>query len=362
MAETNARLGSNTKYVSRISAKDSRQKRWHLQNVAGSMLIDWRVSWCGQRMTGSQVKVMHNSETNQAFYSGVQTCGSVWVCPVCASRISETRRQELQDAVSRKGFTKILVTFTLQHERNDSLAQLVEDLNDSTRRLKQGRFWQDFTREVRIVAYVTASEYTYGNQAGWHPHKHMLIFLDKPENEIDIECIQAHLTARYQALLASHGRYASDCYGVDVTIGDEGAAGYVSKWGMVEEVTKAVTKTGKKGGLSPFQLLEMAGEGDQHAAALFIEYAKVTKGKRQLSWCHGGRQVLGLGEEKTDEEIAQEEPKEPATLLVTLNKRQWYRINQLEARLDILEVADSGNPLQVIEYLESIGVLELDTS
>jgi hypothetical protein len=350
-------LGTNTTIVS-TSSQDARRRKWQLQDISGRLLPGWRVEWCGKRMVGKQVRLMHSQEHQKAFYKGVSTCGSVWTCPVCASRISEGRRVELQKAVDRKGFTKVLVTFTLQHERSDSLAQLVAALNDSIRRLKQGRWWLSVKAKWGVVAYVTASEFTYGNAAGWHPHKHMLLFLDIPEGEIDTERLQEHITARYKTLLERHGRYASEFYGVDVRLGDEGAGDYVSKWGAVEEVTKSTVKSGREGGWTPFQLLQLYNEGNSQAGALFVEYAEATKGKNQLNWAKGARQVLELGAETSDTELAeQEEDVEQAQLLVALDVWQWKELVRRKLRLQLLEVADSGNVAQVLNFLDSIGVM-----
>lgn len=304
---------------------------------------------------------MHNHEHQKAFYKGVSVCGSVWTCPVCASRISEGRRAELIDAVNRKAFTKVMVTFTIQHERTDTLAQLVDALNDSIRRLKQGKWWLNTRQRYNMVAYVTASEYTYGVENGWHPHKHMLLFLDKPENEIDTERLQAHLVAHYKKLLAKHGMYASDAYGVHVVIGDNHAGEYVAKWSLVDEVTKSTVKLAKEGGWTPFQLLELYSNGNKQAGVLFQEYAKVTQGKRQLNWSHGAREVLGLDEEKTDEELAeQEEGTEEGenTVLVWFDAYQWKEILRRDLRLKLLEVADCGEIGKVLDFLDKTGVMD----
>lgn len=303
------------------------------------------------------VQVWHDATTHKAHYRGLAVCGSVWTCPVCATKITEKRRVELQEAVGRKGFTPVLVTVTLQHTPDDKLSTLIDDLNDTLRKLKQGRWWLQFKGDYSLVAYVSSLEATYGAN-GWHPHKHWLLFLDQAAEEIDVDRLKTDLITRYKSILAKRNRYASDLYGIDVRIGNQGAGEYVSKWGLEAEVTKSTIKEGREGGLSPFQLLDLYNQGDKQAGALFVEYAKATEGKRQLVWSKGARRVLGLGEEITDEDAAAQvdEDEDAAQLVIELDPRQWSQVLKHGARVRLLEAAEGGMN-NLLAYLESIGAL-----
>lgn len=354
-------LGNTTNKVSTPDGwKSARRRRYTRQRAAAQLLEGWRVEWCLSRRAEGKSAVEVWTAEGKAYYRGLAVCGSVWTCPVCAAKITEKRRQDLTEAVSKKGFSKVLVTVTLQHDRTDKLAGLVEELSDALRRMKQGRWWGEFKERYSLVAYVSSLEVTYG-QSGWHPHKHWLLFLDLPENEIDRDQLKADLTARYKAQLAKHGRYASDLYGIDVRIGDQGAAEYTGKWGLEAEVTKTTVKEGRAGGLSPFQLLDLAAAGDKQAGALFVEYATATEGRRQLVWSKGARQILGLDEEElTDEDAAAQpdegEQEDAAELVISFEPSQWAQILRQNARVFVLEAAERG-PAQLLEFLERIGAL-----
>ena len=71
-------------------------------------------------------------------------------------------------------------------------------------------------------------------------------------------------------------------------------------------MTKGHIKKGKAGG-NAFDLLRavLADKEDKQAAALFAEFAKAFKGKRQLSWSNGLKAKFNLAE-KNDEELASE--------------------------------------------------------
>lgn len=89
-------------------AKSARRKRFELSReirkifladgTKKGLLIPTKVhrqTLCKWAMTGEEVHLMIDEGTQKAFFNGVQTCGSVWCCPICANRIQEVRRQEI---------------------------------------------------------------------------------------------------------------------------------------------------------------------------------------------------------------------------------------------------------------------------
>lgn len=213
--ETTAPLGITTSYAS-TSDKEKRSKgrsrRWRIHQEAGKLLPNERVASCCRHIIPgkSGVPIVFNSKSGMAHYQNLMACGSVWACPICSSKISEKRRVELTEAVSRSGFSKIMVTFTLQHDRDDRLIDLRTALNDAFRRLKSGRIWQDFKEDYGLAASVAATEITWGKANGWHIHKHVLFFSTVPEADFDVDGFTAALIDRYTGLLAGSGHYASN--------------------------------------------------------------------------------------------------------------------------------------------------------
>ena len=68
-----------------------RFERYAMQSVAKDLLPNERVKICLRHVAGDNVEVRKHLKTEKAFYSGLMVCGSVWMCPVCASKISERR-------------------------------------------------------------------------------------------------------------------------------------------------------------------------------------------------------------------------------------------------------------------------------
>ena len=79
---------------------ESRVQRFALQSMARAILPESRTAKCLRiRAFDSDVQVWKSREHGTASYGGLQTCGSVWTCPVCAAKIAERRRVELLDAM-----------------------------------------------------------------------------------------------------------------------------------------------------------------------------------------------------------------------------------------------------------------------
>ena len=98
--------------------------RFALQSAAVELMPEERVSKCLRYMqpTAKTVEIRKREKKHTAFFKGLIVCASVWMCPVCAARISEKRRKELTYAVNNwNGFTA-LITYTASHNKHTRLA------------------------------------------------------------------------------------------------------------------------------------------------------------------------------------------------------------------------------------------------
>ena len=89
-----AALGTNAKLPAPPrNAMARRVERFALQSVARDILPDSRTAKCLRiRAHDSDVQVWKSKKHKTASYGGLQTCGSVWVCPVCGAKVVERRR------------------------------------------------------------------------------------------------------------------------------------------------------------------------------------------------------------------------------------------------------------------------------
>lgn len=357
----NLPLGTIARFASPSVYEPSRvAHRFALQSAARELLPSERVAICLRRpIPGRQlVDVFHAPLSRSAHFGGLQVCGSVWGCPVCAAKISERRRVELSAGLLSWDGRAVLVTFTLQHNSSERLLTLLEGLLGGYRALRSGKFWPAFSARHSLAGSVRSLEVTYGSN-GWHPHLHVLMLL---RSELAIIPFEADLKRQWSKVLARTGHNASWAHGVDVRFSDASVADYVAKfgrqsdWTVVHEVTKAVVKQGRSGGRSPLQLLGDSVLGDEPAGQLWVEYYRAFKGRKQLVWSRGLRQLLGLVvDEKSDEELA-EEKDQAAILLAQLTLLQWRRVLSNDARGELLEVAAFGDLDKFNSFLELLGV------
>lgn len=328
------------------SASERRAERFALASVAALILPGERVRACLRyRAKGQQVSVWKATCNGAAHYKGLQVCGSVWHCPVCAAKIAETRRLELVEAIDRwkaRGGSVLFLTLTNRHTRRDVLADLLTGQQKALSRLWKDRASRKLWEDIGLEGQVRAMEVTHGG-AGWHPHYHVLLFVSQNWDAATVAKWQLLIAQRWQACCVAAGLPSPDLvHGCTLQDGAK-AARYASKWGMPEEMTRGHTKRARKGS-TPFQLLrEVLETGDDAPATLFREYAKAFKGRRQLHWSHGLRDLLAMGPASQDESIAAGHD-EPSTWLANIHADTWRAIRKAGARAQVLEAAEKSLP------------------
>jgi len=291
------------------------------------------------------VNVVRNGD--KLSYGGLMSCGSVWQCPVCASKITEKRRTELkiaEDVWKLNGGQVVMETLTVPHYLSDNLEELLKKIGDAFRHFTNNRTWKKLASAYGILHRIRCLEVTYGYHKkgnGWHPHFHVLFFLKDTLEEQDLRFLQSDHLALWQFACISVGLpEPNKAHGLTIS-SPEDASKYVSKWGMVEEMTKGHLKQGKTDGLAPFALLDECILGDTKAGELFRDYAKAFKGKRQLVWSKGLREAVGLGGEESDAEVAAKE--EPGEIVAQITHHVWVTVVlKHELRESLLETINKG--------------------
>lgn len=370
MAKKAALLG---KYGSIASpSPDLAVSKWELQASARFLLSTFGINDCYrkivpfyvdadgvQRPGRRQVDIYKSLQCEKCFYGNLVTCKSVWVCPVCASKISERRRVELTEVLEVSGYFHALVTFTLRHKITDKLEDVLKAATGALRRFKSGKVWNGRRSRWGWVGDVRSLEITHGDN-GWHVHFHMVVFFDR---QPDIEVLTLTLRTRWLGVVSKQGFDASWDHGLDVRTADDLIGNYVAKdmgnWSISHEVTKGTVKQGCSGGRSPRQLLLDYIGGEAQAGALFQEYGLKTKGKNQLYWSLGLRKLLGLGVVQSDGDVM-DKIEASAILLGSLSAEDWVVVRKYGKRGEVLKVAEKGDWGVLMGYIQSLGSLGLD--
>lgn len=359
-------LGNITKsYSADLSdtknARSLRARRYALQSVVRDILPNSRTAKCHRYKTpNKEIEVWRGVSAGvagKAFYKGLMSCGRLWTCPVCAAKISERRRLELSEALDNakdQGLSVYLLTQTIRHGIGDSLSGGLAGIAAAEKLLWSSRSGAAVRDRLGVVGTIKTTEVTWGSENGWHPHKHTLLILKAPVSPGVIQselsplwinaCVKSGLPAptRERGLTVQDGSFADK---------------YVSKWGLESEMTKGHSKIAKVGGMTPFALVENVLEtGDAQSWALFQEYDKALKGKRQLVWSKGLRALLLQGvAEKSDEELANEEdPDVQAVFWASISVLEWKAILHYKYRAIFLAKCEDTSPEVVQAWLDDL--------
>lgn len=352
-------------YTKRLAISELRVERYALQSAVRASLMWYqgpqklkasrmRVIKCLRTPIATKISVLRRGDESggSAFFRGVCLCGSVWTCPVCSAKISEARRVELDQATQAwrgRGGHLGLLTLTFPHCSHDELSTSLPRFTKALQRFSMSRaFRRSWAPRAGLQHRVRATEFTFGEN-GWHPHVHVLLFLDRPL----VSGISEDLVKAWQrACIMSGLREPSAAHGVDLRDGSY-ASNYVGKWGLSHELTKANQKHGREGSRTPWDILRGVIETGQVSSALpFVHYALATKGTRQLCWSKGARADLGLAVELSDDELVKEAPSKTDQLLGMIKLDQWRQICFLpEGRTRVLEIAESQGAVGLNAFL-----------
>jgi hypothetical protein len=384
-------------------------ERFALQAAARYLLPGERVANCLRRRQGGKdcVEVWHLQELRRARFGGLQTCSSVWMCPVCAAKITERRKQELTAALiaaKEWGLEVVMVTYTQRHHGRQSLdivlgeqagaavaekpfkpaerfycvpvhkwprerkarparpARSARGLLGARQRALGGRAAQELYRSCGVIGSIRALEVTWGAENGWHPHVHELLFVSPGA---DLAALEAGLRAQWENGLRLAGCEDVNEHGMELTCCDVDIAAYVEKfgrersWNVEHELTKQPTKKGREGRFTPTELLRSFLSGDTDAGERWKEYAKTMKGARQLFWSEGLHQfLLPAVAELTDQQVA-EDTTETGTLLALLDYDQWRSVLRHNARAQVLNIAATGDRAALDAFLLSLQPLRV---
>ena len=363
--------------IQNFDEKAYRVEKYALQNQAREILKSITRT---KQTTGKQVPVyrvcdcLRNAQSNlegvgvvsatggdKVRYKGLQTCGSVWHCPVCSARISEYRASEVRymcDMWQSSGGSVIFVTNTLRHAFDDDLRMVLEVLFGTVwNNYITHRAYKRLRKELGYIGRVRAVEVTHGSN-GWHPHIHEIWLIRKKLTGQDLNKIQKKLYAIWNATLVNAGlRPVSLKRGVTVQPGSN-AADYVAKfgklpkWDIGKDLTKAHIKKGRNHSRTPFDLLRDSLAGDKNAGRLFREYAIAFSGKRQLYFSTGLKDFFCL-KEKNDLEISNAQD-DVTEVLMTLTNEQWKTVLIYGDRAALLNIAEAGGKNAMQEYLNNL--------
>lgn len=337
-----------------------RADRWAQRRTVRRVLAGTRPASCGRVVSKETGVGLFYDGEHGARFSGLRSCGSVWVCPVCNHKIQCFRLDEVtavMDHCKEHDWGVVFGTLTVRHKRKDSLQDVVNMAREVWRKSRSHRRIKDLFRRTNEIGYIRAQEVTYSHANGWHVHFHCYyIFghvLSKAESDdfagsyadewvqtakkcgyaapssrnqkfevIDLSReSSAKAAARYCTIKKTAVSPQTDRLGHEITdtqskIGKIKVHGngkkvlHLTFWDMVRYLSTPTPQSER--------VLSDNGYTRAEIEALCREYYKATKGCRALVWSRGLRVMCGLGIERTDEEIAAQEFADPKEKVLTI--------------------------------------------
>lgn len=335
--------------------ENSTERKFRLQNVVRGLLPSkHKTTRCMRwRLPEEKVQIVKNDD-GHIHYKNVEVCDRYWVCPVCAPKIAERRRQQMQHAIATSGYHPALLTLTLRHHRKQSLQETKTALRKAYHRMCQAREYKKLKAEYGYKYQITDLEPTYSDKNGWHPHLHIVPLFERKLTDAQVRAFEHQLKLMWPKYLQKEGFSASYERGVDMRNGDAAVYDYISKhgrepknmgWDITKEATLHTVKKGRKDSLTPFEILDLyASTGDDKWANLFKEYAEAMKGTAQIYISRGLKQEVNFDEiaEKLQEEYEQDNH-----LYIQLTNKQWRAIKYFQARGKLLK-ACKNRPKRIV--------------
>lgn len=345
-------LGNTTKL--RSTPQQLRDTNYILQRAASLALPQKRVANCHRKRIYQQhAQIWHSLAINKAHYKGLQCCGSVWDCPVCAARITTYRAAEMAAVTAlhrAAGGDSAFLTLTFPHYHSDVLAEVFPRVAKALRSFMNTRAVQRLLDEAGLVGWIRCLEVTHGVN-GWHPHFH-IVLLWRPG--VDLARARIELFLVWQRVCIAAGLpaplwpYGLALEGVDSV--NQGLEAYMAKslggtggddrkpWSIELEMTKGPVKRGKRGSRTPRDLLLGVSQGVDADRVLFREYSEALHGRQQIKYSRGLKELYGVLAVE-DSEIA-EGGEEEANWVFTFTPAQWDMVVAHEKRAEILRTCE----------------------
>ncbi len=351
-----------------------------------------------------------DSETGSGHFSGLQTCQSSWVCPVCAAAKAEVDRQEIRQAIDlhrTNGGSLLRVTLTTSHHYQP-LNDMYSRFGKARRFLLHNGPFRRVRAAVGCLGLIEANELTWSKPHGWHVHSHILLFMQEYMNDTDYQAIRRFFAGAWPVALAKYGLTCSANNGSDVRDADMVSSEYLTKFGRLRQydVDDMLTDVDRRHttSLSCWDLLRLGSptvelgasttidtilppaptpfdprlapsstvDTQDAARLLFQEYAACTAGRHHLRWSQGLREKLGLQGAKEEEQegattdVLREEEEQPEVAKPGKGKimwcfgvlpvDQWRIVLANDCRAELLAVLGTCDYEQIAAFLVSIGV------
>ncbi len=322
---------------------------------------------------------------------GLKSCGNNSACPVCASKLSAIRGNQLKELMQAgrdNGRSYMMIVTTIPHKPKEPLETTLNEVIDMSRYIFMSKELVNFKKltKCRFIHGGLENMVSFKNGlVDWHPHKNYLLDFDISinevidnlglDNELDLRMYVSRMMTKVgqrflnkqiinKTLLVPYMQQEQNSKRVHIKGGVSASLefddGYIAKWGLDAEMTSGIYKDGRfSDSFHPFNLLdfihnentETTKEQKYQCIMAFQEFVVASKGKW---WFYFGRGAVAYYNEnyntelkvkKDEEELAALE--DEGELIYFLEHQEWLDFEpnpkkigyalSLPTRKDVLE-------------------------
>lgn len=190
---------------------------------------------CGRRAVAGEVTIAVN-EDGSTSRNGVLTCQLVNLCARCGSVGRGTQAERTQrriEAWQGLGYAVVLMTLTVPHSSSDSLADVSRWLMEGRRAVLGGSARRQLVSVHGVQHVHRRVEHGWSERSGWHPHEHLLLFIDRAMTRTEMDVLRADVEGRYLSATTKAGApdtTGSSDHAVDVRLVRNGGVGVIAAY------------------------------------------------------------------------------------------------------------------------------------
>jgi hypothetical protein len=267
------------------------------------------------------------------------------------------------------GGKHVMGTATMRHHRGHSLDQEWKALSKAWNSVTASQVWRKWKARLGCVGWIKVVEVNIGEN-GWHVHLHFVLLVDGSCTEADVAQLQGWFVPKWAAALGSAGMPGALEVGQELHLVDgveaasqlgeylNNATAYSSSESLGRELHASWSKRARSDHktVPHWRIIEdFAETGDLGLLELWHELERASKGHQQYAVSKGLRELLLVGPERTDEEIAAEEVGDRD--LVQISRDGWRQVLAADwLPSKILDVMESEGTSAVCRFLTAEGV------
>lgn len=326
------------------------------------------------------IKLNDNQNNPDGTFAGLQTCGCVWGCPVCAPRIMVEYGRFIQEALAygeAHDLAPVMLAFTARHHAKMETEWFMKRFQAAWSMFTSGRAWVRLKKDLQIVDYITNLEATF-NGNGAHIHKHAIFFIpfdalkaqaaaaeaaaaaldatgpgDDTEGQTKLDLsLQDTLTEHWLHCLRANGLDGLGGIALHVKTGGNVGKTYLTKLGLqVDEsnnLSYELTSSDTKDGRNIWDVLRHAHYGDEEASAIYLDYVQVMTGRNFLTTSHGFRDKVGAFVAENPLEFVTEQSNK-MTDFAEISQYWWDIVQDANAMGQVLEIAINTRDIETIK-------------